>query len=153
MNYPTNVEELIHWNTFTQRDSFGLFTVITGYEGDGRCFWCGEGIEGRRRYCKGRKGCWTSYQEHFNWNYARDACLKRFGYRCANCGIKGRNLNIHSAMTNLRVHHIVPLNGGNRAVSVYNIFWNLITLCHDCHIELHAIMSSLKPQNKLTFDS
>ena len=43
-------------------------------------------------------------------------------------------------MTNLRVHHVMPLNGEERAVSVYNIFWNLICLCHDCHMELHSVM-------------
>ena len=140
MIYPQDVNELIHWDTSTGRDSFGSFTVITGYEGTGRCFWCGADIEGRRRYCRGRKGCWTRYQEHFAWSYAKGACLKRFDYRCANCGIKGRNLNMGSNMTNLRAHHIIPLNGDSRVVSVYNISWNLICLCHDCHIEVHAIM-------------
>ena len=87
VNYPLTVDDLIHWDTFTLRDSFGSFTVITGFEGTGRCFWCGEKIEGRRRYCGGHKGCWTRYQEHFAWNYAKGACLKRYDYKCANCSV------------------------------------------------------------------
>ena len=153
MNYPQTVDDLLHWDTSTNRDSFGSFTVITGFEGTGRCFWCGEEIEGRRRYCRGRKGCWTKYQEHYSWGYAKYECLKRSGYKCANCGRKGINLQMGEAMTNLRAHHIIPLNGGERAVSVYNIFWNLICLCHDCHMELHAIMRPPKLDKELAFDS
>ena len=151
MRYPTDVEELIHWDTFRDHDSFGWFTVITGYEGTGRCFWCGEDIEGRRRYCSGRKGCWTRYQEHFRWGYASARCLKHYEYTCANC-----RLELYPAYWNgtrrLEVHHIIPLNGEERTVSVYNIFWNLICLCHACHIELHAVMRPPKLDKNLTVD-
>ena len=139
MNYPQTVDELIHWDTFREHDRYGWFTVITGYEGTGRCFWCGDEIEGRRRFCRGRKGCWTRYQEHFRWGYASVECLKLSGYTCANCG-----LELYPAYwkgtRRLEIHHIIPLNGEDRTVSVYNIFWNLICLCHDCHMELHSIM-------------
>jgi len=138
MNYPQTVDELRHWDTFREQDRYGWFTVITGYEGTGRCFWCGDDIESRRRYCSRRKGCWTRYQEHFNWGYAKALCLKRYDYKCANCGREG--ILMSNEMTNLRVHHVIPLNGEERAVSVYNIFWNLICLCHDCHMELHSVM-------------
>lgn len=140
MNYPQSVDELLHWDTYREHDSFGWFTVITGFEGTGRCFWCGEDIVGRRRFCKKGSGCWTRYQEHFAWGYAKAECLKRYEYRCANCGVEGIGLYIGEGITNLRAHHIIPLNGEERAVSVYNIFWNLICLCHDCHMELHSAM-------------
>lgn len=153
MNYPQTVDELIHWDTFRDHDSFGWFTVITGYEGTGHCFWCGDDIEGRRRYCAGHKGCWTRYQEHFAWGYAKARCLKRYDYKCANCGRIGVNLYMGEDITNLRVHHIIPLNGEERAVSVYNIFWNLICLCHDCHMELHTIMRPPKIDKNLAVDS
>ena len=144
MNFPHNVDELIHWDTFKEQDSFGSFTVITGFEGTGRCFWCGADIKGRRRFCKHGSGCWTRYQEHFAWSYASARCLKRYDYRCANCGEKGTGLYIGDKMINLRIHHIIPLNGQDRTVSVYNIFWNLICLCHNCHMKLHAVMRQSK---------
>jgi len=140
MNYPQIVDELIKWDTYTDQDSFGGYTVITGFEGTGRCFWCGKDISGRRRFCKKGSGCWTRYQEHFNWGYAKSQCLKRYDYRCANCGVEGIGLYMGENMTNLRAHHIIPLNGEDRAVSVYNIFWNLICLCHKCHLLIHAVM-------------
>ncbi len=65
MNFPLTVTDLIHWDTYRERDTFGAFTVITGFEGTGHCFWCGDKLEGRRRYCGNRTGCWARYQEHF----------------------------------------------------------------------------------------
>lgn len=149
MNYPQTVDELLKWDTYTDKDSFGTFTIITGFEGTGRCFWCGKEIQGRRRFCKKGSGCWTRYQEHFAWGYAKAECLKRFDYKCANCGIDGVNMYVGDDVTNLRAHHIVPLKGEARAVSVYNIFWNLICLCHNCHTELHKVM---RPPKQLDID-
>lgn len=144
MNYPQTVDELIHWDTYREKDSFGWFTIITGFEGTGRCFWCGKDIVGRRRFCKKGSGCWTHYQDHFVWGAAKVECLKRFDSKCANCGIEGVNLYVGDGMINLRAHHIIPLEGEDRAVSVYNIFWNLVCLCHRCHTEIHKVMRSPK---------
>jgi predicted HNH restriction endonuclease len=56
-------------------------------------------------------------------------------------------------MTNLRAHHIIPLGGDERVVSVFNIPWNLICLCHRCHLEIHALMRELaKPILKDMFE-
>ena len=56
-------------------------------------------------------------------------------------------------MTNLRAHHIIPLEGMERAMSPFNIFWNLICLCHKCHLEIHALMRELtKPILKDMFE-
>lgn len=144
MNYPKTVDELIHWNNYKDRDSFGTFTVITGFEGTGRCFWCGEELTGRRRFCGHNKGCWTRYQEHFTWSYASSRATKRANYKCENCGKEEIDIPIISSKYNersgLETHHIIPLNGKDRAVSVYNIYWNLICLCHDCHMLLHAVL-------------
>lgn len=139
MHYPQTAIDLIHWDMPREHDTYGWFNVITGYEGTGRCFWCGEPIEGRRRYCRRRKGCWTRYQEHFNWIFAAHKALRESDYTCANCG-----LQLYRAYWNttrrLEVHHIIPLNGEGRAMHVYNIFWNLIVLCRDCHLLIHAAM-------------
>ena len=152
MNYPHDVNELIHWDTFTQRDSFGSFTVITGFEGTGHCFWCGKEVEGRRRFCRGRTGCWTRYQEHFRWGWAASECLKRANYTCANCGIELWRADWHG-IRRLEVHHIIPLNGEDRSVHVYNIFWNLICLCHDCHMKLHSVMRPPRLDNNSKSDT
>ena len=149
MNFPQTVDELIHWDVSTAHDSFGVYTIITGFEGTGCCFWCGTNLNGeRRRFCGHRSGCWTRYQEHFAWSYASHAALRRVGRKCENCGKEERDIpeigGHWNIRTGLEVHHIIPLNGEDRAVSVYNIFWNLICLCHDCHMELHAILRQLK---------
>lgn len=140
MNYPNTVDELLKWGRTTGKDTFGTYTVITGFEGTGGCFWCGEELNGRRRFCKQGSDCWTRYQEHFAWGYAKYLCFKSYDYQCANCGIKGTGLYTGDDMINLRAHHIIALNGRDREVSVFNIYWNLICLCHTCHMELHAVM-------------
>jgi 5-methylcytosine-specific restriction endonuclease McrA len=53
----------------------------------------------------------------------RRAILERDGWRCQSCG----------AMTNLEVHH-----QQFRSHSGGDIEENLITLCRDCHAEVHA---------------
>jgi len=155
MKYPKTVDELIHWDTFTQRDSFGSFTVITGFEGTGHCFWCGDEIQGRRRYCGGNKGCWTQYYKHFGRTYAANAARKRALFSCENCGVQGIDIPPigRYERSGLEVHHIIPINGEDRTVHVYNIFWNLICLCHDCHMELHAIMRPPKIDKPIAIDS
>jgi len=144
MNFPLTVNDLVHWDTYREHDSFGYFTVCTGFEGTGRCFWCGNEISGRRRYCGHKKGCWSEYQRHFAWSYASHRAVKRANYKCENCGKDAVDIPMiggkYNERSGLEVHHIIPLNGQDRSVNVYNIFWNLVCLCHDCHMELHAIM-------------
>jgi len=127
-----NAADLVRWPGATGRDSFGTYHIITGYEGTGRCFWCGEEVEGRRRFCGHRKGCWTEYANHFYWSSARNWCCGRQKGICANCGA--------SRGYSLEVHHIIPLNGEQRAKTPFNIPWNLIGFCHNCHQEVHAAM-------------
>lgn len=142
MNYPESVEELLHWDWSTGRDSFGEYHIITGYEGTGGCFWCGKELEGRRRFCGHKSGCWTRYQEYFCWPFARNWCLKRYDYHCANCGTQEVVIfkQYGTGQSNLEVHHIIPLEGMYRAYSPYNVPWNLICLCHYCHQLIHAVM-------------
>jgi len=147
MNFPQTVEELIHWDTSTGRDSFGTYHINTGFEGTGGCFWCGGELAGsHRRFCGHRSGHWTLYAEHFYWNYARSGCLKRAGYRCANC--ESHEIVPHEHHPSwytgdLEAHHIIPLEGEQRASSVFNIPWNLICFCHTCHQLIHTVMREL----------
>lgn len=160
MNYPKTVEELIHWDISQGKDSFGTYTIITGFEGTGGCFWCGKKLEGRRRFCGHQSGHWTRYQEHFNWGYARAGCLNRYKFRCANCGTEAPEMPLSyweaSASVlgkQLKAHHIIPLEGIFRAMSPFNISWNLICLCHRCHLEIHTLMRELtKPAIKDMFE-
>jgi len=115
------------------------YTVLTGYEGTGMYFWCGAELTGRlKRYCRGHG---KEYYRHFEWNSASQWALERAEYRCQNCGVAQEYINDgYIISTNLEVHHIVPLNGRPRFFSVFNLPWNLVALCHECHLEIHAIM-------------
>ena len=131
MNFPQTVEELIHWDISTGHDSYGTYQIITGFEGTSGCFWCGKDLEGkRRRYCGHRSGCWTTYQNHFFWNFTRYECFKRDNYRCANCGTEAEDIPLSyfpreaytaARETQLEAHHIIPLEGRSREMSPFNL--------------------------------
>ena len=106
------------------------YLVLTGYEGTGRCFWCGGELRGKlKHYCYGHM---KEYYRHFEWQSARNWCCERQEGLCANCGT-------HHGYS-LEVHHIVPLKGEARYFSAFNLPWNLIGFCHECHQEIHRIM-------------
>lgn len=111
-----------------------LYLVLTGYEGTGhRCFWCGGELKGKlKRYCYGHM---LLYYRHFEWSSARAWCIERQEGRCANCDVFQGD--------RLEVHHIVPLDGSPRYFTAFNIWWNLMGFCHDCHQEVHAAMRPL----------
>ena len=144
---PVNKAELESFIIREGRDRIGTFHYLTGYEGTGLCFWCGGELSGRQlRYCRRGKGDdahWLQYHQHFNWNNARAWCLERSGHRCANCGARGScfedNQYIRGTVS-LEVHHILPLNASTRPWTPYNLPWNLISLCHDCHLEIHVVL-------------
>lgn len=156
------MDSALEINTVQELERFDLGTVIlngttynvlSGYEGTGRCFWCGGELKGKlQRYCYGHM---KEYYRHFDWGYASSWALKRVGWRCQNCGVAeiiSKTEPWHTyETTNLRVHHIVPLNGESRQFTAYNLPWNLIVLCHDCHMEVHAIMRP--PKNTPTPDT
>ena len=115
--------------------------ILTGYENiKGICGWCGKQLTGRQRlWCPGHG---EIYHEHFDWNWASSAALDRAQHRCENCGaIEKRSKNW---LINLQVHHIVPLNGGMRWLSAYNLPFNLMVLCHDCHVGPEGIHAAMK---------
>jgi hypothetical protein len=124
------------------------YTVLTGYEGTGRCFWCGAELKGSKLkwYCRGHM---KEYYRHFKWRSARNWCCERQNGICANCG-KRCGCRKQRGGYSLEVHHIVPLQGGwKRYFSAYNLPWNLIGLCHDCHQEVHAAMRPPRQQRPL----
>lgn len=108
----------------------------------------------RRRWCcdEHRDLYWGNY----NWTYAMLDCLKRENYTCQNCHITQVELGIElrfkqlergyvyasmmSYKYRLEVHHIIPLDGEDRSWHELNRPDNLITLCHNCHLLVHAAM-------------
>lgn len=142
----TTEEEIFKFIVSTEKDKVGTYHILTGYEGTGQCFWCGEELVGRqKRYCR-HNAHWREYWRHFNWGFARDWCIERYDDRCANCGTAYRDLveNFWYRRSNLEVHHIIPLEGRDRIWTPYNLPWNLIPFCHKCHGLVHIIMSSAK---------
>ncbi len=57
-----------------------------------------------------------------DWKIQRTSCLQRDNYRCQQCNASER----------LEVHHWEPYR-----FSYNNSMYNLVTLCHVCHSELH----------------
>ncbi len=124
------------------------YQVLTGYEGTGLCLWCGSELKkGLRLYCWGHG---KEYWRYFNWGSARRWCCERQHGVCANCGwhpslyspddYRYDWYEEHYDIYKLEAHHIVPLEGRPRYFSAFNLPWNLIGFCHDCHQEVHAIM-------------
>ncbi len=141
-------------------DKFGLGTfklsgsdcpILTDYEGlENVCRFCGKTIiQGKRKasYCRGRshqdyESCFRKYWRHFEWQSASSWAMRRAEDKCENCGIERMDISHDVCINrrNLEVHHIVPLKGESRTFSHYNLPWNLIVLCHKCHLEIHAVM-------------
>ena len=148
--YPKTIQELLSWQIGQGNDTYGNFTIVTGFEGTGGCFWCGKELpEGRhRRYCPERShkdfiSCYRLYQNFFAWPDASSWCLRRYEHRCAFCGKEEEIIEDgfrHGYHSNLEVHHIFPLKGKPRVISPYNVQWNLLPLCHEHHQIVHALL-------------
>lgn len=110
------------------KDQFGEYKTLTGYEGSGKCWWCGgEYPKGRyRRYCSEK--CSDQYWEHFSWHSAVPAALIRADHKCQEC----------SSPHQLDVHHIDPLGDEPRHFSIKNKPENLVVLCRSCHRKRHT---------------
>lgn len=137
----TSGEELLHFDLGTVVIAHTTYTVLTGYEGTDRCWWCG-GEPHKDKRGRPAHFCWGHgriYDEHFNWNHASFEARKRAGYCCENCG-RPESVLEGAGQTDLEVHHIVPLNGQDRFYSAYNLPFNLIALCHKCHLLVAAVM-------------
>jgi len=136
-------EELVRFDLGTVLINHTTYTVLTGYEGTGLCFWCGGELSGKlKRYCYGHM---KEYYRHFDWGYAKQWCIERYDHRCANCGILEDDIprvgvGGYYTRSGMEVHHIIPVNGESRQFTAYNLPWNLMALCHDCHLAIHVAM-------------
>lgn len=106
------------------------------------CKWCGKPLSGRRT-----SFCCDEHSKSFNdmtvWNRGRNPYSLRILYRdnftCQKCGEFHAFQNEHGVIIpiddgKLNVHHILPVceGGGDEPE-------NLVTLCIDCHKEMHKI--------------
>jgi len=110
------------------------------------CITCGiefDKTDKRRSYCS--QVCFSKWYCSLavdSWARIRDQVLKRDG-RCVECGLK-----FNSRRDNFRiifeVHHVKPIcEGGDEFDSD-----NCITLCYDCHREMHTCIGKKKRNNK-----
>jgi 5-methylcytosine-specific restriction endonuclease McrA len=98
--------------------------ICTGFEHRGICFWCGSPLinQIQDNYCS--RNCFTEYHRHFHYRASYSWAYARANHECQLCGNK----------LALEVHHISPVNGGERLVSTLNCPCNLIVLRHKCHL-------------------
>ncbi len=116
-------------------DRWGKLYNLTGLEAPGHCLWCGVEVKNRRYCCEDHK---EAYLEHFRWPEASSAALKRAGGKCADCPKEAKYAS------ELRVHHIEPLNGGFRLWNILNRPGNLVVLCPPCHGKRHAELNGTR---------
>jgi len=134
-----NGQELERFCPNQVQDRYRTYLVLTGNECPGHCFWCGREFDEKskarhRHYCYGHM---AEYYKHFFWQSARNWCIERQDFKCANCGVKITYSD--------EVHHIVPLKGERRDISPFNLPWNLMAFCHVCHQEVHRVMKRACP--------
>ncbi len=103
----------------------GKLIILTGYEGTGKCYWCGGENKRSRHYCC--KECFNNYYDSFFWLWARDKALTRENHQCQRYGSSDCSRTVE-------VHHIVPLNGSYRMWNVLNRQDNLEVLCVTHHL-------------------
>ena len=70
----------------------------------------------------------TERPDSERWERLRRECLKRDGYICQGCASKAGIKD---------VHHIIPCDKGGA-----NTLSNLITLCRNCHAQIHPWLLS-----------
>lgn len=150
----STAQELERFDLGTVVISNTRYTILTGYEGtDHRCFWCGESLDGSKlkRYCRGHM---TLYYNHFDWGYAKSWCFDRYEHKCANCGMEEADIpdlgTAYYPRSGYEAHHIIPVEGESRQFTPYNLPWNLIALCHECHLAVHAVMRGVSIGVNLT---
>lgn len=118
------------------------YTHFTGFEDSGVCWWCGGDLPKRKRRwcCEDHK---DSYWETYNWRSASLACSRRNNNTCENCH-KHESYGYGKPLVRLEAHHIIPIGGEDRSWHELNKPDNLLCLCHECHLEVHRVMSASK---------
>lgn len=69
---------------------------------------------------------------------AREACLRRFGYRCAACGMSFGEWYGKEVEWLIHVHHVVPLSEIREGYSP-DPEHDLVPICPNCHAVIHTL--------------
>ena len=120
---------------------------FAGHEHQGGCWFCGGDLPKRRRnWCCDEHS--RQYLKTYFYPVAANACLHRAGQTCENCHrsnsiifqeIRATGSNLYTD-TQIEIHHIIPLEGEERTWNILNNQDNLMALCHQCHLQVHAAM-------------
>ena len=133
-------------------NKYGYKTVARPQFVDGGiCQWCGNEIKGTRRKSFCSKECSEDFHRLVTWGRTRNAYSNQIVWRdnltCQDCGelLAGKNChNIYIPLeVGAEVHHILPIEYGGEDNPE-----NLITLCHNCHIERHKQINTRTPKER-----
>jgi len=127
------------------RKADGVHCIICGIEFDK--------IDNRRSYCS--EECFSKWYYSIginSWSELRERVLKRDG-KCVKCGIlvgakrdsyMVKNDKIVDIWISFEVHHIKPICEGGEEFNPDNC----MTLCYDCHKEMHTLNGKKKRNNR-----
>ncbi len=76
------------------------------------------------------------YLQSADWKRVAEKRKEIDGYRCVMCGSKGTQTN------KLEVHHFSYKRVGNE-----NPYVDLVTLCRNCHKDVHRLMDRITDEN------
>lgn len=111
------------------------------------CKWCGQSLKSKRQLSYCCEDCKIEFQRLAVWGRGvaplpyRILC--RDNFTCKECGLFGAYKNKHGLFVpiavGLDVHHLIQVSEGG--TDQQN---NLITICNDCHNQIHGIRSNIK---------
>lgn len=122
-------------------DAVLIACEMTPWTGDaGRCLGCNAELTGRRtRWCS--LDCSNDTLANHMWTMARFRSMKRTDHRCEQCGAQP-----------VQVHHVVPCLGAHGEYSCKHHQTNLTPLCHEHHLEAHALLRA-RADHQLSLDA
>lgn len=110
----------------------------------GYCIVCKKPLRKYQRFYCSSDCSWKIYKmgnwRQHTWDNIRRDIIRRDNYTCQKC-FKKRSI------FNLEVHHVIPKSFRPDFAEIY---WNLITLCINCHTKFtKAMYNDVKYENKL----
>lgn len=122
------------------------------------CITCGkpfDHLDKRKSYCS--QGCFSKWYDSLaidSWSRIKFKVLKRDG-KCLKCGLKIGTANPEwqksssiikygSSTAVFEVHHVKPICEGGDEFDPNNC----MTLCYDCHKEMHTLIGKKKRNNR-----
>lgn len=117
------------------------FPVKCDADGDRICSYCGGPLPpNRHKYCS--NDCWRTANIEAN-PHQRHVTIPALDRRCAICGWEltptGPRGGCMWHRSCAEIHHILPVSEGGE-----NTLDNLIALCHDCHVAIHAVRRTMR---------